>query len=420
MADMKYITDDMAKAAIMRPAAALKSAGAGSIGYVADWVMDVLDDLIGRVEQDITVETSIDPALQAAAEKALVDELTRSGDKAGVGQGALVAMTPDGAVRALVGGRNYAESQFNRAVAARRQPGSAFKPLVYLTAIEHGLTPDSVREDKPIALKGWQPENYGREYFGAVTLRQALSHSLNTVSVRLTLEFGPQAVARTAYRLGIASKLEPNPSLALGTSEVSVMELVAAYATFANGGYAAAPHVVERVRITNGKQLYARPTRSLGRVVDARYVGMLNVMMQETLLSGTARKADLPGWPAAGKTGTSQDFRDAWFIGYTGRLVTGVWLGNDDGTPTKKITGGGLPVQIWSRFMKPAHQGVPVVTLPGWSAGPFAGFTPPFGGIAPPAPLAPPAAVPNAEAPVRSMPAGGIDDWLLDRLFGRR
>jgi penicillin-binding protein 1A len=382
--------------------------------------MDVLDDLIGRVEQDITVEASIDPALQAAAEKALVDELSRSGEKAGVGQGALVAMTPDGAVRALVGGRNYAESQFNRAVAARRQPGSAFKPFVYLTALEHGLTPDSVREDKPIVLKGWQPENYSREYFGTVTLHQALAHSLNSVSVRLTLEFGPQAVARTAYRLGIASKLEPNPSLALGTSEVSVIELVAAYATFANGGYATAPHVVERVRVTNGKQLYARPARALGRVVDARYVGMMNVMMQETILSGTARKAELPGWPAAGKTGTSQDFRDAWFVGYTGRLVTGVWLGNDDGTPTKKITGGGMPVQVWSRFMKPAHQGVPVATLPGWSGGPFAGFTPPFGGSAPPAPLTPPVAVPGAESPVRPTPAGGIDDWLLDRLFGRR
>ena len=211
MLEMKFITDNAAKVAIMRPAAAQKSVGPGSVGYVADWVMDVLDDLIGRVEEDITVETSIDPALQAAAEKALVDDLARFGGKAGVGQGALVAMSPDGAVRALVGGRNYAESQFNRAVAAKRQPGSAFKPFVYLTALERGLAPDSVREDKPIVLKGWQPENYGREYYGPVTLVQALAHSLNTVSVRLTLEFGPQVVARTAYRLGIASKLEPNP-----------------------------------------------------------------------------------------------------------------------------------------------------------------------------------------------------------------
>ena len=193
--------------------------------------------------------------MQAAAETALVDELAKNGAKAGVGQGALVAMSPDGAVRALVGGKNYAESQFNRAVAAKRQPGSAFKPFVYLTAIERGLTPDTVREDKPIAVKGWQPENYSHEYFGPVSLTKALALSLNTVSVRLTLEFGPTAVMRTAHRLGIASKLEPNASIALGTSEVSVLELVGAYAAFANGGIAVSPHVVERVRTAGGKLL---------------------------------------------------------------------------------------------------------------------------------------------------------------------
>ena len=265
-------------------------------------------------------------------------------------------------------GKNYAESQFNRAVAAKRQPGSAFKPFVYLTAIERGLTPDTVREDKPIAVKGWRPENYSREYFGPVPLTKALALSLNTVSVRLTLEFGPTAVMRTAHRLGIASKLEPNASLALGTSEVSVLELVGAYAAFANGGIAVSPHVVERVRTAGGKLLYERKDDNLGRIIEARYAGMMNAMMQETLLTGTARKAELPGWPAAGKTGTSQDFRDAWFIGYTGHLVTGVWLGNDDSSPTKKTTGGGLPVEIWSKFMKTAHQGVPVVGLPGVSA----------------------------------------------------
>ena len=291
--------------------------------------------------------------------------LTKNGAKAGVGQGAVVALSPDGAVRALVGGRNYAESQFNRAVAAKRQPGSAFKPFVYLTAIERGLTPDTMREDKPIAVKGWRPENYSREYFGPVPLTKALALSLNTVSVRLTLEFGPTAVMRTAHRLGIASKLEPNASLALGTSEVSVLELV--------GAYAPSPMAASRWRRTWSRAC-APPAAScctsasddsLGRIIEARYAGMMNAMMQETLLTGTARKAELPGWPAAGKTGTSQDFRDAWFIGYTGHLVAGVWLGNDDSSPTKKTTGGGLPVEIWSRFMKAAHQGVPVVGLPG-------------------------------------------------------
>ena len=375
----------------------------GSGNYVADWVMDDINDLVGHVEQDIVVETTIDPALQAAAEKALVEELAQKGEKFGVGQGALVAMSPLGEVRALVGGRSYAESQYNRAIAARRQPGSAFKPFVYLAALEHGLTPDTIREDRPIELKGWRPENYAHQYFGPVTLSRALALSLNTVSVRLTLEVGPQTVVRTAHRLGIASKLEPNASIALGTSEVSVLELVAAYAPFANDGFAIVPHVVVRVRTVDGDILYHTSDTNLGRVIDERSVGMMNAMMQETLLTGTARRAELPGWRAAGKTGTSQEFRDAWFIGYTAHMVTGVWLGNDDSSPTRKMTGGGLPVEIWSRFMKVAHQGAAFVELPG--LGPA---------------LAPPLS-PVGPAPAPPLPPGaGLDTWLLDRLFGRR
>jgi penicillin-binding protein 1A len=356
MADMKFITDDMAKIALIQPAQAMRVPPGGAVNYAADWVMDVLNDLVGRVEQDVVVETSIDPVLQASAERALTEELAKNGDKQHVGQGAIVSMTPDGAVRALVGGRNYADSQFNRAVAAKRQPGSAFKPFVYLTALERGLTPDTVREDKAISVKGWHPENYSREYFGPVTLKQALAMSLNTVSVRLVLEFGAPAVVRTAHRLGISSKLEANPSIALGTSEVSVLELVSAFAPFANGGDAITPHVVERVRGADGKVLYARKPDSLGRIIEPQYVSMMNAMMQETLLTGTARKADIQGWPAAGKTGTSQDFRDAWFVGYTAHLVTGVWLGNDDNSPMKKTTGGGMPVDVWSKFMKAGHR----------------------------------------------------------------
>jgi len=418
MADLKMIGDEAAKRALITPARAIKPSGGGSVNYVADWVMDAVDDLIGHVDQDIVVETSIDPALQAAAEQSLDDVLAQKGDKLNVGEGALVAMTPDGVVRALVGGRNYAESQFNRAIAARRQPGSAFKPFVYLTALEHGLTPDTVREDKPISVQGWRPENFEHEYLGPVTLTQALANSLNTVSVRLTMEVGPSAVVRTAYRLGIESKLEPNASIALGTSEVSVIELVSAYATFANGGLAVAPHVVERIRSADGKALYTRATQTLGRIVDPRTVGMMNMMMRETLVSGTARRADLPGWLAAGKTGTSQDFRDAWFIGYTSRLVTGVWLGNDDNSPTKKAVGGGLPVEIWSRFMRTAHQGLAPSALPGLNEG---------GWFTPPAPV-------QARAPRGSDETGagaaaergnqrnnsGLDFWLLDKLFGRR
>jgi penicillin-binding protein 1A len=378
--------------------------------------MDALNDVLGHIEEDIVVDTTIDAALEASAEKSLTDELAQKGDKNGVSQGALVAMTPDGAVRAMVGGRNYGDSQFNRAVAARRQPGSAFKPFVYLTALEHGLTPDSVRDDKPISVKGWQPENYGHEYFGPVTLTKALAMSLNTVSVRLTMEFSPMSVIRTAHRLGIASKLEPNASIALGTSEVSMLELVGAYAPFANGGYAVMPHVIERVAGANGKVLYTRNQQQLGRIIEARYVAMMDAMMTETLTIGTAHKAALPGWPAAGKTGTSQDYRDAWFIGFTGHLVTGVWLGNDDGTPTKKVTGGSLPVAIWSRFMQSAHQGVPVANLPGASGG---GLLSGLFGSAAPAPPAPvqPSAV--AASQRQTTGSGSLDGWLINNLFGR-
>jgi penicillin-binding protein 1A len=436
MADAKFITEAQAKASIGHPSYNVKPVGAGTVNYVADWIGEVLDDLIGQVDQNIVVETSIDPKLQAVAEAAVIDELAAKSVKFNVSQGALVAMSPDGAVRAMVGGRNYAESQYNRAVTAKRQPGSAFKPFVYLTAIESGLTPETIRQDAPLDVKGWKPENYSHEYFGAVTLTQALAMSLNTVAVRLGLEVGAKNVVRTAHRLGISSKLDANASIALGTSEVSLTELVGAYAPFANGGLGISPHVVTRIRTADGKVLYARQPDQLGQVIEPRHVAMMNTMMQETLLSGTARKAELPGWMAAGKTGTSQDFRDAWFIGYTANLVTGVWLGNDDNSPTRKATGGGLPVEVWTRFMKAAHQGVPIASLPNSQQG---------GGSllsnlmqaasqvsAPTAAPAPVASAQSAPYPVngayrpaptrtsvRPEAAAGLDGWLMDRLFGR-
>ena len=414
MTELKMITPGAAKLALAHPARAIKPTAAGSVNYVADWVMDAVNDLIGKFDEDIVVETTINPALQNAAEHALVDTLNQRGDKLNIGEGALVAMTPDGAVRALVGGRDYGSSQFNRAVDARRQPGSAFKAFVYLTALEHGLTPDTVREDAPVAVKGWRPENYERQYLGPVTLRQALADSLNTVSVRLTLEVTPQAVVRTAYRLGIASMLEPNASIALGTSEVSPLELVSAYATFPNGGIAVTPHVVERIRGADGKALYdGRTQQPLGRIVEPRYVGMMNTMLHETLVSGTARAANLPGWQAAGKTGTSQDFRDAWFIGYTSRLIAGIWLGNDDNTPTKHAVGGGVPVEIWSRFMRAALAGQAAAPLPGLGEASWFSFPAPAAAPSPPAEV-------NSPPSNRSSDSGGLDSWLLDKLFGRR
>jgi penicillin-binding protein 1A len=398
MAEQGHITEAMAKSALANPAQVVHDKSAGSINYVADYVMDALDDSVGAIDEDIVVTTTINLKMQEEAERALTEELNAKGVKFGVEQGALVALDPTGAVKAMVGGRNYADSQFNRAVAAKRQPGSSFKPFVYLAALEKGLTPETVREDAPITIKGWSPENYSREYFGPVTLTKALALSLNTVAVRLGLEVGPKAVVAVAHRLGIASDLDPVPSIALGSSEVTPLEMVSAYAAFANGGIGVQPHVIARVRTAGGKQLYARRNASFGRVIDPQYVAMMNQMMQETLLTGTARKAELPGWQAAGKTGTSQDWRDAWFVGYTSYLVAGVWLGNDDGTPTKKVSGGNLPVEIWSRFMRTAHEGVPVAGLP---LGTWRNADAPN----PDAPLLPPLDLTGAQAPA-PLPGG--------------
>ena len=420
MAREGFVNDDMAKLALMNPASTVKQVGAGSINYVADYVMDMLDDFIGTIDRDIIVQTTIEPNIQNAAEKALVEELNQKGDKNGVTQGALVAMSPDGALRAMVGGRNYSESQFNRATIAKRQPGSAFKPFVYLTAIERGMTPDTVREDSPINIKGWQPENYSRDYRGPVTLKNALALSLNTVAVRVGVEVGPKAIVQTANRLGIHSKLEPNASIALGTSEVTPLELVTAFAPFANGGVGVLPYVITQVKgRDSGDILYRRTGGGLGRVIDPNAVAMMNQMMRETLITGTGRKAEIPGWEAAGKTGTSQDFRDAWFVGYTGTLVAGVWLGNDDGTPTKKVSGGNLPTETWNKFMRVALAGQQPVKLYGLDQGGFWNTlfpqTPPAPAQdTPPAPMnAAPGAPPPMAQPVAPIPTPGSGPLVL-------
>ncbi|MGL4239811.1 MAG: transglycosylase domain-containing protein, partial [Beijerinckiaceae bacterium] len=376
-----------AKVALANPAQSRRQAGAGSSNYAADWVVDMLDDFIGAVEQDIVVMTTLDPNAQRLAEQALTTELDAKGAKLDVTQGALVAMSPDGAVRALVGGRNYTESQFNRAVTAKRQPGSAFKPFIYLAALERGYEPGSPLLDAPINIKGWKPENYTREYFGEVPMQKALAMSLNTPVVRLINEMGPRTVVRAAQRLGINSPLQPVPSLALGTSDVTPLELTAAYAAFANGGTAVIPYAITEVKTAAGKTIYMRQNRDLGRAMTPEQAGQMNQMLRETLVSGTARRAELPGWPAAGKTGTTQDYHDAWFVGYTGQMVTGVWVGNDDGDEMKKVTGSGLPAEIWQKFMRESHAGLPVLALPGlnWRANQPQVAIPASGPILPPA-----------------------------------
>ncbi|MGL4437842.1 MAG: transglycosylase domain-containing protein, partial [Bosea sp. (in: a-proteobacteria)] len=422
MVDQSFITEGSAKTALVQPAEAVEREGANTIAYSADYVMDVLDDFIGTVDGDITVLTSIDPRIQTAAEAALTEALAREGVKQGVSQGAMVAMAPDGALQALVGGRSYARSQFNRATAARRQPGSSFKPFVYLAAVEAGLSPDTIRDDSAVNIKGWSPENYSRDYRGPVSLQTALSLSLNTVAVKLAQEVAPRTVVRVAQRLGIASPLQANASLALGTSEVTPLEITAAYAAFANGGQGVTPYIIREVRGANGKVIYKREGSGVGRVVERNKLAMMNGMMRETLLTGTGRKADVPGWEAAGKTGTTQDFRDAWFVGYTSRLVASVWLGNDDNSPMKRVSGGGLPSDIWGRFMRSALGGSQPQPLPGglWRISPDISQGAPVASAGPPS-VGP---RPMPPAPIGANNNDRVDMYpqrergLLERLFG--
>ncbi len=388
MAREGFVSRQDADAAKSREARVASRHVARSESYVADYVMDRLPSYVGTLESDIIVETTIDMGLQRDAEWALVEALKQDGEKYRVSEGAVVALDGTGAVRAMVGGRDYANSQFNRATQARRQPGSAFKPFVYMAALEAGLNPDSVRIDEPIRIGNWTPENYNKKYAGPVTLRTALSHSLNTVAARLAAEVGPKNVVRTAHRMGINSTLAANASIALGTSEVTLMELTAAFAPFANGGHTVLPFVIRSIRTADGQMIFEREPHSLGRAIDGRTLAMMNDMMQETLLTGTGKKARIPGWPAGGKTGTSQDFRDAWFVGYTANLAAGVWLGNDDNSPTKRASGGNLPTLVWSRFMQTAHQGLTPIPLPGGEYVAQAGYDRrPDRAVPPPAPI---------------------------------
>jgi penicillin-binding protein 1A len=395
MAETGFVTDKevavASKAGASLAAVAVSRPGAR---YFADWVAEQLGDFAATGNRDLTVVTTLDPRMQAEAEATMADIIAREGGKMAVGQGALVAMSPDGAVRAMVGGRDYNESQFNRATQAQRQPGSAFKPFVYLAGLEAGLRPFDQFVDAPIRVGSWQPrDNIGR-YQGEMTLAEGLAQSINTIAVQVAQRAGIRNVVAAAHRLGISSELAPEMSLALGTNEVNLIELVSAYAPFANGGNGAWPHGISEIRNGAGKIVFRRTGSGLGRVVSPELAGTMNEMLSAVIGHGTGRSAALPR-PAAGKTGTTQDYRDAWFIGYTADLVAGVWLGNDDNAPMNKVTGGSLPAETWRRFMLAATKAMPVRPLPS-------------------APL-PPASV-MAEAPPRS---GGLFDNFFG-LFGPR
>ncbi|KQT64411.1 MULTISPECIES: transglycosylase domain-containing protein [unclassified Aureimonas] len=363
MLEEKLIDQAEYEAAKAQKATKARSYWTGAEHYAADLVMRDIKALVGDVKTDVVVETTIDLGLEKDAEKAI--SATIDGAKQNVSQGALVSVDGTGAIRAIVGGRDYATSQFNRAVDAKRQPGSAFKPFVYETALEQGWRPDTVVNDQPTQIGNWSPQNYDNKFRGPVTVADALAHSLNTIAAQLTVAVSPAAVIQTAQKMGIASPIIDNPSIALGTSEVSLLELTGAFAPFANGGYLAKPHLVNRITDVDGTVLYERGADVPPVIVAPEIVGMMNAMLTRVVTSGTGRKAQLKDWQVAGKTGTTQDFKDAWFVGYTANLTTGVWLGNDNGAPMKKVTGGTLPAVVWHSFMEAAHEGLPAMPLPG-------------------------------------------------------
>jgi penicillin-binding protein 1A len=331
--------------------------------YFADWIHDQAAQYLAG-DRDIVVETTLDPALQKTAETALDVLLAGPGAKAGVTQGAIVVLSPDGAVRAMVGGRDYGASQFNRAVQGLRQPGSSFKAFLYLAALEAGWRESDTIEDVPITTGKYRPQDYGHKYEGVISLRQAFAKSSNVAAVRLIERIGPKRVVAVAKRLGITSPLHADASLALGTSEASLLEMTAAYAAFADNGLGVFPYGFDQV--TDGRQtvLYHREGGGAGRVVDAAALVQMTDMMKAVIAEGTGKAAAIDR-PAAGKTGTTQDYKDAWFIGFTADYVGGVWLGNDDNAPLNKITGGSLPAQLWHTVMLAAHQGLPPRPLAG-------------------------------------------------------
>jgi penicillin-binding protein 1A len=333
--------------------------------YAVDWVAETLPDLVGETDGDLVVETTIDARLQRVAQQALRQHLDDEGKALDASQGAVVVLDTRGGIKALIGGRSYQASPFDRAVKSLRQPGSAFKPFVYLTAFESGYTPDSIAEDAPIVVDHWSPRNHTGTYQGAVTLRDSFAQSINTVAVRLAAEVGRSRVVNTAQRLGIHSPLHDQPSLALGTNEVTLLELTGAYVPFANGGEGVVPHIITRVRNGDGKVLYRLQSASFGTVVAAPYVAEMNDLMRATVASGTGRRASLPDQVAGGKTGTSQRSRDAWFVGYTAHYVAGVWVGNDDGSKMHNVSGGTLPAKVWHDVMIEAHQGKEPLPLSG-------------------------------------------------------
>lgn len=354
-----YINAAEASAASRQPIRiALNTQAGRGARYFTDWLADAVPGFAGVVDRDLIIVTTLDARLQRAAEAEVIRVLSREGERGNASQAALVALSPDGAVRAMIGGKDYAESQFNRAASGRRQPGSAFKPFVFLAAIDNGLRPEDLIADGPVTIGDWSPRNFDNVLKGQITAREALARSVNTATVRVAQRVGIDKVTAAASRLGIASPLRRDFATALGASEVTPFELTAAFAPFANGGHAVLPYAIQEIRDNAGNVLYKRMSSGSGIVIERQSLLAMNDMMQAVVREGTGRAAALDR-PMAGKTGTSQDYRDAWFVGFTADYVAAVWVGNDDGEAMERVTGGSAPARIWRGFMAEAHRGLP-------------------------------------------------------------
>ena len=346
---------DEAAALAAPPKLAPEAPGEGDYGYVLDMAAAQAVQIAGGQAPDLVVRLTIDPGLQAATQSVVQGAIAQNGRRAGVSQGALVLLAPDGAIRALVGGVDHRASAFNRATQAQRQPGSAYKPFIYAAALEDGVKPTDIRQDAPIRIGLWSPSNYGGGYRGPVTVADALAHSINTVAVRLAQEVGSDKLGEIAHRFGLASiPAKPDLSIALGAYEVNLLELTGAYQVFQTGGDRTQTYLIQSIATTRGATLFEHaPSAGVG-VYDPFLADQMVKMMEGVVLEGTGERAAF-GRPAAGKTGTSQNWRDAWFVGFTPDWICGVWVGNDDGAPMNHVTGGALPAEIWRRVMMIAH-----------------------------------------------------------------
>ena len=348
MVNNDALTERQMKYALTLPVGEDKSYKVQGADYFADWVYREVNDYIGDRDNDIYVYTTLDQKIQENAEKILRKAVLAAKNR-NVSEGAVVVLNKSGEVKAMVGGIDYRKSQFNRAVTALRQPGSAFKTFVYLTALQNGWKREDRIDDVPLSIGKWKPENYDKKYYGSVTLDEALMKSLNLATVNLSESLSRKDIIRTAKKMGISTPVENTPSLALGTFEVKVIDMATAYSAIANGGYATWPHAIKEIYTRDGYQLYQREADTENRILDAGAVKDLTKMLEKVISQGTGRRAKIPGF-AAGKTGTTQDYRDAWFVGFTDEYVIAVWVGNDDNSPMKGVTGGTLPAEIWRKI----------------------------------------------------------------------